>query len=201
MTEETASKGTKKAPVKKTAAKTGAKTGARQSAAAKTPATKKTAPTATQKTPTAKPASAKKPAAAAKGAPAAVKKETSRPKAKAPTSGSEKADANTEAKTETSMPNAEDFVSDLKNRNWPETMKRALFTIIFGVVGYFVLWASFFIAFLQFVVSLLMGAPNKNITSVMLTASQYLAEILAYLSFKTNELPFPFGNDFPESDD
>ncbi|MBV1901709.1 MAG: DUF4389 domain-containing protein [Kordiimonadaceae bacterium] len=46
--------------------------------------------------------------------------------------------------------------------------------------------------------SLLLGPPNASLTSAIVIASKYLGEILAFESFRTDDLPFPFGNDFPE---
>lgn len=174
--------------------------------AAKKPATRKaaakgTAKKAATKTGAGKTSTAPKKAAAAKTT-STAKKTTGKaaPKKPSPKPETTEAPATDEAVSQTSAKTSsenENFIDDMKQKNWGASLQRGLFMLIFGFVGQFALSVTFFLAFLQFVVSLLVGPPNATITSAIVTTSRYLSEILAYLSFKTDELPFPFGKEFP----
>lgn len=165
----------------------------KKSAAAKTTSTKP------------KPASKKVAASTAKSS--AGRKTAAQPSKKTapkPEKESVSAKSNEDMSADYSSNSASDsdtFVEDLKDKDWGASLKRGVFMLIFGFVGQFALSVSFFLAFLQFIVSLLVGPPNTAITSAIATASRYLGQILAYLSFKTDDLPFPFGKDFPTEDD
>ncbi|MEX0299262.1 MAG: DUF4389 domain-containing protein [Kordiimonas sp.] len=197
-----ASTATKPAAKRKTAASkpaTTKKTSSSKTATAKTTSTRKVSPakkttakkTTTRKTSTSKTGTAaKKTTARASTAKTTADKETPKvEEIKVEETVSEKPD------------NADTFVEDLKDKDWGASLKRGIFMLIFGFVGQFALSVTFFLAFLQFIVSLLVGPPNTAITAAIGTASRYLSEILAYLSFKTDDLPFPFGNDFPSGED
>ncbi len=161
-------------------------------------------PSAAKKTATPKAAAAKKTAAATK--PSVKSKMAPKPKegpASKPDKENISAAPNDDASNNYSSSPASDsdtFVEDLKGKDWGASLKRGIFMLIFGFVGQFTLSVTFFLAFLQFIVSLLVGPPNAAITSAIGTATRYLSEILAYLSFKTDDLPFPFGNDFPNEE-
>lgn len=198
-TAKTKTTAVKKAPVRKVADK---KTPVSKTLPSKTAASKTVAKTATVKTPkkkipTAKTVSEKtvttprktapkKPAAAGmKVEQKAAQAEAPKPKAGGPSKAAD-------------MDN--DFIETLKNKDWGSIIKRGLFMVVFGIIGQFTLYATLFLAFVQFIVSIVLGKPNKALTNAINVAGQYLIEILTFLSFKSEEQPFPFGRDFPSDD-
>lgn len=191
---------TRKTATSKTAAKP--KAAAKKAAATKTAASKAKAK-ATRKAPAKKTTTAKKTTASTRGAaPQAKVTKTApiRPQEEKPSTAAEAA-SEAKAQEQTSGPiNPETIVEELKDKDWGASIKRGVFMLIFGFIGQFALSVTFFLAFLQFVVSLVLGPPNATLTSAIVITSKYLSEILAYLSFKTDDLPFPFGNEFPGSD-
>lgn len=71
-------------------------------------------------------------------------------------------------------------------------LARLLFMLLFGVVGYFVFWASLLAAGLQFIVRLVTGAVNDELVQFSTVLSDYLGDILRFVSFQTDDKPFPF---------
>lgn len=90
------------------------------------------------------------------------------------------------------------LVEDLKSRNWPEIIKRALLMFFFGILGTAALYVSFVLATAQVVISIIAGEPNTALTRIMKQCGSYLKDVLDYLSFASDECPFPFGRDWPE---
>lgn len=57
----------------------------------------------------------------------------------------------------------------------------------------------FFIALIQFVLMLLNDTPNERLAKFGRSLARYFQQIVNFLSFATEELPFPF-NDWPAGD-
>lgn len=91
-------------------------------------------------------------------------------------------------------------IEDLKGRDWGQIISRALLMFFFGVLGTFALYLAFFLAVTQVFFSIFSGAPNGKLTGIMLQLSGYVKDVIAYLSFSSDDLPFPFGKDIPPSD-
>lgn len=81
-----------------------------------------------------------------------------------------------------------------------EKWLRFLFMIFFFVVNYFVQILIGFIALLQFVCTLFKDEPNPRILHFGDGLSQFVYQIMAYLTYTTEEKPFPF-NEWPASND
>ena len=95
---------------------------------------------------------------------------------------------------------ASQIIDDLKERDWPQIIKRALLMFFFGVLGSFALYLSFVLAVAQVGFSIFVGQPNQALTRVMRQCAAYIRDVLEYLSFGSDECPFPFGRDLPEVD-
>ena len=76
----------------------------------------------------------------------------------------------------------------------PPTWQRALYMILFGVVGYAVLLFVFFLAVVQFILVVINGAKNENLCRLASRINSYLTQILDFLSFTTDNVPFPFSS-------
>lgn len=57
----------------------------------------------------------------------------------------------------------------------------------------------FFVSLIQFVLMLLNDAPNARLVSFGRSMARYFQQIVNFLVFATEEIPFPF-NDWPASD-
>ncbi len=72
------------------------------------------------------------------------------------------------------------------------TWKRIFFILVFAVIVGLVrilLWA---VILLQIASALLTGEPNRNILTFGRKLSAYLYHILLFLTYNTDQLPFPF---------
>ncbi|MCK5897938.1 MAG: DUF4389 domain-containing protein [Methylococcales bacterium] len=74
------------------------------------------------------------------------------------------------------------------------TWKRILFMTMFSIIVSLVrvlLWA---VIFLQVASTLITGTANENILNFGRSLSAYLYHILLFLTFNTDDLPFPFAS-------
>ena len=95
-----------------------------------------------------------------------------------------------------------------ENLKKTSTWKRIFFILVFAVIVGLVrilLWA---VILLQIASTLLTGAVNKNILDFGRKLSAYLYHILLFLTFNSDQLPFPFSDwsltetlELPDSDE
>lgn len=83
----------------------------------------------------------------------------------------------------------------LSAEHWLRFLFMVLFAIILGVVGY-VMTA---VVVLQFIWGLVTGEGNDKLRQFGSSLSQYIYQTLRFLSYNTEEKPFPFA-DWPESE-
>ncbi|MBX2848807.1 MAG: DUF4389 domain-containing protein [Acidiferrobacterales bacterium] len=76
---------------------------------------------------------------------------------------------------------------------------RVLFVVLFWVVFYFTQLVIAVVAVGQCGFVLITNKPNQNLTQLGDSLSKYVTEILRYVTFNTDQRPFPFA-DFPKSD-
>lgn len=79
-----------------------------------------------------------------------------------------------------------------------EKWLRFLFMIFFFVINYFIQILVGFIALFQFIITLVKDEPNERLQSFGDSLSQFIYQMMAYLTYTTNEKPFPF-NEWPAS--
>lgn len=95
-----------------------------------------------------------------------------------------------------------------ENLKKASTWKRIFFILVFSVIVGLVrilLWA---VILLQIASTLLTGSVNKNILDFGRKLSAYLYHILLFLTFNSDQLPFPFSDwsltetlELPDSDE
>ena len=79
----------------------------------------------------------------------------------------------------------------------PFPATRLLYSILFGLIAYFVVNVLFILALLQFVVVAINGRVNEELKNFTFSLVQYLWELFAYMTFVRDEQPFPVGH-FPK---
>jgi hypothetical protein len=72
--------------------------------------------------------------------------------------------------------------------------------VFYGVAFYIVSSLTFFIAAVQFLIKLLTGSVNTQLQSVGLSLALYAKESIVFLTFHSEELPFPFGLAWPKGE-
>lgn len=80
----------------------------------------------------------------------------------------------------------------LSGRKW----LRLIFMVVFAAVSYFGIFLVWIIGFFQFVFHLITGKTCSPLEKFSVPLSQYISDIVSYLCFNTEEMPFPF-SDWP----
>lgn len=75
----------------------------------------------------------------------------------------------------------------------PFPAARLLYSVLYGIIAWFVLWISFLLVLVQFIVIAVNGRQNDELKGVTANLAEYLWELLAYMAFVRDEQPFPFG--------
>ncbi|MEI9996848.1 MAG: DUF4389 domain-containing protein [Rhizomicrobium sp.] len=75
----------------------------------------------------------------------------------------------------------------------PFPFLRLLYSIGYGLVAWFVMHVIFVLAVVQFVMIAINGRVHEEIKSFCSTLIQYEWELLAYIVFARDEMPFPVG--------
>ena len=82
-----------------------------------------------------------------------------------------------------------DISNNLKNPNqWVRILYMVLFAIVFQV-STVVLWL---VVVVQALSALITGSPNDNVKGLAASLSQFIYDIVRFLSYGTEDKPFPF---------
>ena len=90
-----------------------------------------------------------------------------------------------------------DLETNLKSRS---TWMRLLFMLVLGAIYTVSRVVVLAVVLLQFLIALLAGEPNERLTSLGHALGIYTQEIIDYLTYYTEERPFPFDKDWPADD-
>jgi len=85
--------------------------------------------------------------------------------------------------------------NDTKRNIWVRGLVMLLMGLAYQVMGTVV----FIVTVIQFVIRLLSDAPNARLLSFGRSLGRYLQQIVNFLTFASEEIPFPF-NDWPSGD-
>lgn len=89
---------------------------------------------------------------------------------------------------------------DIKdNAKNTDTWLRGLFILIFGVIFYFLYGLIWLLVIFQFVTKVITGELNSNLEQFSTKMTSYAMQILNYITFQSEERPFPF-SPFPNGD-
>ena len=80
------------------------------------------------------------------------------------------------------------------------TWLRLLFMVAFWVIGTVATAVLTVVVVLGFLWVLFTGEKNGQLQQAGQVIAAYLYEIVRYLTFNTEDKPFPFGNDLPSAD-
>ncbi|NVJ71208.1 MAG: DUF4389 domain-containing protein [Alphaproteobacteria bacterium] len=208
---ETKKAAPKKAPSKRASASSTSKAQAKKTTAA--------AKGTTRKAPAKKASASSKTTPGKKSAPkrktAAASTRSSAPKVEQPTpqaasaeaadtlAGTEKAagdNTTNDRASQSSSFSAEQLKQEFKEKDWAGYAIRGALMVLFGFLAWFATLANFVLAGVQFVILILTGRPNELIRRIIMVLGRYIVDVMQYLSFESDEPPFPLGKDFPEMD-
>lgn len=74
---------------------------------------------------------------------------------------------------------------------------RALYILLYLIIGRFISVILFVVAITQFIYTWLSGEPNEKILDFTEGLSEYAKQLVSYVGFNTDEKPWPFG-DWPD---
>ena len=69
---------------------------------------------------------------------------------------------------------------------------RGLFILIFAVIFYFLFILIWLVVIFQFIMKLITSELNSQLLDFSDSLTQYVTQILLYITFKSEERPFPF---------
>lgn len=69
---------------------------------------------------------------------------------------------------------------------------RGLFIVIFAVIFYFLFALIWLVVIFQFIMKLITNELNEQLLSFSDSLIKYVSQILFYITFKSEERPFPF---------
>ena len=101
-------------------------------------------------------------------------------------------------KTTSSHEDADNVFPGLaKDRDWKSFALRLAYIITFGVLGWIAFGAAITMTIIQVIITVLLGAPNETLQGWVSAIGKYLAEVFEYISWSTDEKPFPLGRPVP----
>ena len=96
------------------------------------------------------------------------------------------------------LPPNEEVKQNLKSRS---TWVRLAFMILFAVIFYISMFVLFAVAIIQFLAKLLTGEANERLLRFGEGLSRFIYQTGQFMTFNTEEMPFPFSDwPTPESD-
>lgn len=73
-----------------------------------------------------------------------------------------------------------------------EVITRIFVTLLFALIGWLSLWVFGIVVLVQFGFLLITGQLNTNLKAFNGELGDFLSDIIKYVSFQTNDKPFPF---------
>ena len=83
---------------------------------------------------------------------------------------------------------------NISKPNFNPALMRLPFMAAFGVIAYIIIWPLLAISVIQFGFHLFEGIPNARLVNLSNQFIAYLVQIFDYLSYKTDQRPFPFSS-------
>ncbi|WP_417448799.1 DUF4389 domain-containing protein [Kordiimonas sp.] len=90
---------------------------------------------------------------------------------------------------------ADRIASELKSKDWGDVLARAAFTLFYMFASWLAVVLGAGLTIIQFLVYLVTGKGNNVISRTILSIGHYLNQVALYVSFSSDERPFPFGKD------
>ena len=87
-----------------------------------------------------------------------------------------------------------------ENAQNKDTWLRGLFIVVFGIIFYFLYIVIWLTVIFQFLTKVLTGELNDNLTRFSQSLTRFAFQILLYITFQSEERPFPF-SPWPEEED
>ncbi len=99
--------------------------------------------------------------------------------------------------TDETSKNKDELLTKIKeNAKDPDTWIPVLFLIVFGIVILFpvLFWIVLVLFFAQFLLKLVTGETNRQLAQVNSGLSEYIYQVLLYITYSSKQRPFPLGS-------
>ena len=83
---------------------------------------------------------------------------------------------------------------NISKPNFNPALLRLPYMIVFGIVAYVLIWPLLALSVIQFGFQLFEGIPNARLVNLSNQIIKYLIQIFDYISYKTDQKPFPFSS-------
>ena len=83
---------------------------------------------------------------------------------------------------------------NINKPNFNPALSRLPYMAAFGVIAYILIWPLLALSVIQFGFHLFEGIPNTRLVSLSNQVIVYLLQIFDYISYKTDQKPFPFSS-------
>ena len=132
----------------------------------------------------------------------AAKNKAAGPAAKDASPADEPATASSGAGASAAEPDADALIGDGKKTQTPlaDKLWRLAAMVVFSFVAYLVFLGLVLGAAVQFVVVLLKDEPYGELQQVMSGLKRYMTQLVAYLAYETDDMPYPFDSFWGNSD-
>lgn len=92
----------------------------------------------------------------------------------------------------------EQVIENLSNRsNWVRLVYMLIYGLALHIAG-IIMWL---LCTVQFVITMIFGTDNENLRKMAASINNYIHEALAFVSYNSEEKPFPFAKDNHTDDD
>ena len=83
---------------------------------------------------------------------------------------------------------------NISKPNFNPALLRLPYMAAFGVIAYILIWPLLALSVIQFGFHLFEGIPNARLVSLSNQLISYILQIFDYISYKTEQKPFPFSS-------
>ena len=83
---------------------------------------------------------------------------------------------------------------NISKPNFNPALLRLPYMAAFGVIAYILIWPLLALSVIQFGFHLFEGIPNARLVSLSNQLISYILQIFDYISYKTDQKPFPFSS-------
>ena len=85
-------------------------------------------------------------------------------------------------------------MKEIETNEYPKAdLVRALYTILYLIIGRFISMILFIIAICQFIYSWVIGEPNEQLLHFTSGLAEYSKQLVSYVGFNSEEKPWPVG--------
>ena len=85
-------------------------------------------------------------------------------------------------------------IFSLNKPNYNPALIRLPYMLAFGILLYILIWPLLALSVIQFGFHLIEGIPNSRLVSLSSKLIAYIMQIFDYISYKSDQKPFPFSS-------